>query len=280
MFLTDFVFDDYTLSDFGCMVGCAVTSVEENPAMGSNVKLETVKNHGVYTEEIVNADYDDPISLTFDIVKASCPKTVEANEYFTDNELSFFMRWLNRKKYCKFIPIYDSHDYYKTYFMGTFTEIKAINIGGHVIGLTLTFTANASFGYLSQIENTFQIPSGGVFTLTDFSDEIGTIYPKSFVLTCNESGDYEIKHKLQNENEWTRSTEIKNCEANEVLTMDCIHKVITTSNANHTTLYNDFNYTFPRLNNTLRERMNVFTVNKDCIVTIAYNPIRKAGVIV
>lgn len=280
MYLTDFIYDGYKLSDFGCIVGCSVTDVNENPTMGSNVKLETVNNNGSHTNEIINANYDEPIVMTFDIIKYSCPKSANAEEYFSDNELSFFMRWLNRQRYYKFIPLYDSNDYYNLYFMGTFTEIKAIKIGKHVLGLTLTFTTNASFGFLSLPDNIFKIPSGGSFVFTNFSDEIGNIYPTSFVLTCDVSGDYIIQHKLQTETNWSRITEIKNCEAGEVINMDCIHKVITTSNTNHTTLHNDFNYVFPRLSNTLQDCENVFLVNQDCSIQISYNPIRKAGVIV
>ena len=72
MYLVDFVYDGLKLSDFGCMVGSAVTSNNDSVEMGSVVKLETAINHGSYISEIVNADYPDVYSVTFDIFKKPC----------------------------------------------------------------------------------------------------------------------------------------------------------------------------------------------------------------
>lgn len=292
MYLVDFIYDGYKLSNFGCMVGSAVTGNNDSIEMGSTVKLETAINHGSYVSEIINADYPDVYTITFDIFKNPCGKY---NDVFEDKEITWFMRWLNRKDYHKFQPIYNNaKDFYKIFYMGTFTDCKAINIQGQVYGFTLTFTSNSPFAYLDYRPTTYDIVnhgdtfditnpyskleetlSGGVLTIYDESEELGCVYPKSFVVTLSQAGRLVIWNNFDKKD---RYTEVKNCVAGEVLTFDCIHKVITSS-VEHEKLYNDFNYVFPRLNNEFFDRMNKFYITLNSQVVIDYNPIRKVGVI-
>ena len=271
MYFVDFVYDGLKLSDFGCMVGSAVTGNNDSVEMGSIVKLETAINHGSYVSEIINADYPDVYSVTFDIFKKPCD---DNNDVFGDKEITWFMRWLNRKDYHKFIPIYNNpKDFYRIYFMGTFTDCKLINMQGQVYGFTLTFTSNSPFGYLDYKPNTFNINyktdsfeivnpyskesetlTGGSFILYDESEELGSIYPKSFKVTLSDAGRLVI---WNNFDKTDRYTEVKNCLAGETITFDCIHKVITSS-VEHPKLYNDFNYVFPRLNNEFCKLLYVY----------------------
>ena len=117
--------------------------------------------------------------------------------------------------------------------------------------------------------------TGGAFSLYDESEELGAVYPKSFTVKVLTAGDLIIKNDMD---DLSRYTEIKNCVANETLTFDCIHKVIT-SDKEHTKLYNDFNYVFPRLINEFSECMNQFYLTLNSTVVVDYNPIRKVGVI-
>lgn len=293
MYLVDFVYDGLKLSDFGCMVGSAVTSNNDSVEMGSVVKLETAINHGSYISEIVNADYPDVYSVTFDIFKKPCGGGYK--DVFEDKEVTWFMRWLNRKDYKKFIPIYDNpKDFYRVFFMGSFTECKAINIQGQVYGFAVTFTSNSPFAYLDYKPNTFNVINtgeqfviinsatklqetltGGTFSLYDESEELGAVYPKSFVIKLSAAGDLILKNSMDKAE---RYTEVRNCVADETLTFDCIHKVIT-SDKEHAKLYNDFNYVFPRLMNEFYDGMNKFSMTINGEVTVDYNPIRKVGVI-
>ena len=293
MYLVDFVYDGLKLSDFGCMVGSAVTSNNDSVEMGSVVKLETAINHGSYISEIVNADYPDVYSVTFDIFKKPCGGGYK--DVFEDKEVTWFMRWLNRKDYKKFVPIYDNpKDFYRVFFMGSFTECKAINIQGQVYGFAVTFTSNSPFAYLDYKPNTFNVINtgeqfiiinsatkqeetltGGTFSLYDESEELGAVYPKSFVIKLSAGGDLILKNSMDKAE---RYTEVRNCVADETLTFDCIHKVIT-SDKEHVKLYNDFNYVFPRLMNEFYDGMNKFSMTINGEVTVDYNPIRKVGVI-
>ena len=292
MYLVDFVYDGYKLSDYGCMVGSVVTENSDSISMGSVIRLETVMNHGAYRSEIVNADYPDVYTVTFDVFKTPCD---DQADYFTDQEVSWFMRWLNRKEYKKFEPIYDTDDFENVFLMGTFTECRAINLQGQVYGFTLTFTTNSPFAYIDYNSNVYDLVNdgvtfdiinpynkqsetltGGTFTILDESDELGSIYPSKFIIEVSQAGRLVIWNERD---ERTRYTEVKNCVVNEMITFDCIHKVITSSNL-HDGLSNDFNYVFPRLKNDMDSNYNIFHVTLDGSVEIEYKPVRKVGVIV
>lgn len=293
MYLVDFIYDGLRLSNFGCMVGSAVTSNNESIEMGSVVNLETVINHGSYKSEIVNADYPDVYTVTFDIFKKPCGGGYK--DVFEDKEITYFMRWLNRKEYKKFVPIYDNaKDFYRIFYMGTFTDCKAINIQGQIYGFTLTFTSNSPFAYLDYKPNTFKAttPDGTfyitnprtgesttvsnyTFSIYDESEELGAVYPNSFTIKCKSAGDLIILNSMDRSHE--RYTKISNCVEGEIITLDCIHKVITSPG--HSKLYNDFNYVFPRLRNEFKDWVNTFHISLPFEVTIDYNPIRKVGVI-
>ena len=298
MYLVDFIFDGLRLSNFGCMVGSAVTGNSDSLEMGSVIELETAINRGSYISEIYDANYPNVYTTTFDIFKKPCGGGF--GDVFEDKEISWFMRWLNRKEYKKFIPIFDTpKDFYMNYFMGTFTDCKAINIQGQVYGFTLTFTSNSPFAYLDYKPITFDILNkgesfkivnpytkeqstltGGTFTIYDESEELGAVYPKSFVVKMTETFSEPTKTLIikNDRDKSNRYTEVKGCIVGEEITFDCIHKIIHTSvNAHLKTLYNDFNYVYPRLTNDFYERSNKFHVTINGTVTIDYNPIRKVG---
>ena len=271
MNIVDFSYGDNKLSDYGCMIASINTSFSEDIDLGSNLTFKTLQNKATKKHKILKADYDNCVSITFDICKNQC---VANSEEFTDGEISYFMRWLNSKTYQKFKPIYEDEFYSDIYFYGTFDKISAINIGKKTVGLTLSFISNSPFGYIDEKEFTVTTSQNDEhFVFYDDSDEIGFLYPNFFEITCDEPGDFKLSNTLD-----SKSTVIHNCEKNEVITMDCENKVIQSSKS-HLTLYNDFNYNFPRIVNTLEERKNVFTVSIPCTIRIKYSPIRKAGVL-
>lgn len=272
MLITDFEYAGERLSDFGCMVCCINTTAPDSISLGSNLTFNTIKNNGTNISRLVSTQYDEVYTCTFDIGKFRC-QDLNDND-LTDIELSRLIRWLNRKEYHKFKPIYNNGQYGNVCFYGSF-NVTGIKLAGKLIGLTLVFTANAPFGYEEETEYNYTIVNNNdLFYFYDNSDELGVNYFKSLKITCSFDGDITIVN--QNEN---RNTVIKNCIQGEVITMDCENKIITTSKETHNTLCNDFNYNFPRLLNTYESRENVFSVSLPCQIDIKYSPIRKVGVI-
>ena len=294
MYLVDFIYDGLKLSNYGCMVGNVVNSGDTALNMGSVINLETVINHGTYTTEIVNADYPDVYTVTFDIFKKRCGSGEK--EYFEDKEIVWFMKWLNRKEYHKFVPIYDDgSEFYNIFFMGVFTECKAISIGGRVYGFSLNLTTNSPFAYLDYKPYSFTISSTttprkiiingtettvncGSFPFYNISEEIGAIYPENFTVRLLQAGNLIINNDMDGQ---SRYTEVRNCFSGETITFDCKHKVITSNDETaHNKFYNDFNYVFPRLMSTFKKSLNTFYLSLRSEVTIDYKPIRKVGVFV
>lgn len=270
MYLIDLTYANNRLSDYGCIVASVVTSNNTSVSMGSNLTLDTLRHYQTFEESILRAKYEESISVTFDIVKDPCQEDLS----FSDKEISFFMRWLNRKEHDKFYPIYNDDSYPGVYFKGIF-NVTAIHLGGKVIGFTLTFNSNSPFGYTDK-EDLLHVTDK--FTVYNDSDEIGYLYPALFEITCNENGTLTI----QNDIDATNVVTINNCVAGEIITFDCINKIIQSS-ATHTRLYNDFNYNYPRLvsedDSSIINTPNVFTVSIPCTVRIVYSSIRKAGIV-
>ena len=227
MYLTDFLFDGVKLSSLGFLVGSAVTSNNESASAGSKLELQTVVNHGNHLTGITNATYNEPITVTFDIIKQQCSDAVSFE--IEDNEMASLMRWLNRKEWCKFKPLYNDLSFPNVYFMGTFTDISAIIKGGYIVGLTLTLTTNAPWGFMEYDNNTFTITQpNGSFTVYDMSDELGNKYPEEVtILNTTSAGDLTLTNNLNQ-----RETTIKNCKSLEVITLDCINKIITSYDLN------------------------------------------------
>ena len=270
MYMVDFSFAGKRLSDYGCIVASIVTSNSDNVSLGSNIRFETLKNSSTFTNRIVKIDYEEPTPISFDICKDPCKGTV-----FEDTEISFLMRWLNKKTFEKFQPIYDDASYPNIYFKGSF-NVTAICVGGDVVGLTLTFTPNSPFGYENEKEIIFNIDvTNNTFTFFNTSDECGYLYPTQFVITCKSNGNFEMINDIDNNN----IVRINNCMNGEVITLDCYNKIIQSSEA-HIRLYNDFNYNYPRFTANDNANKNVFTISLSCEIKIIYSSIRKAGIIV
>ena len=275
MYLTDFLYDGVKLSSLGYLVGSAVTSNNESASAGSKLDLQTVMNYGNHINEIINVQYNECISVTFDIIKYACTDTIDT--IVEDKEVSYFMRWLNRTTNHKFFPIYNDALFHNIYFNGTFTDISTIQKGGNIVGFTVTFIANTPYGYVDFGEQEFIIASNNdSFTYYDESDEYGMHYPEQVIIQLTNGGDLTLRNLLNN-----KATIINNCHSGEKITFDCVHKIIKSNQSDiHTTLHKDFNYVFPSICNTEESRENIITSNLSCIIKLIYKPIRKVGIVV
>lgn len=279
MYLTDFIFDGVKLSSLGYLVGSATTSNNETASAGSKLDLQTVMNRGNNINQIITAQYNEPITASFDIIKLTCGDSSE--QIVSDREISYVMRWLNRTTYCKFKPIYNDSTFPDVFFNGTFIEISTIQMGGVVVGFSVTFIANTPYGYADYDNQqlNIMIPSGmetASKIYYDESDEYGIHYPEEFIVHLSTGGDLNLTNELSN-----KTTIVENCIDGEVLIFDCIHRIITSNKASqHTTLYKDFNYVFPSLCNTTETRENIFTSNISVEMSMTYKPIRKVGIVV
>jgi hypothetical protein len=270
--MIDFSYAGRRLSDYGYIIAYVNTSLSDSVSLGSEIKFETIKNKATHVNRIIEADYNEPTSITVDICKNPC---INEELKFSDTEISHIMSWLNKKRYEKFCPIYDDSSYPEIYFKGSF-NVSAIYVNGNVMGFTLTFTPNAPYGFESEKTVYYSVEKNESFEFYNNSDEYGYLYPTKFAITCNEEGNLEISNSIDARN----IVKINNCTSGEIITLDCQNKIIQTNCESHSSICKDFNYNFPRFVANEHENKNVFTMSIPCKIAITYSLIRKAGIIV
>lgn len=300
MTLVDFVFRGDRLSDIDGMIAYMVTSPSESVSMGSTMTHETLYINSTYKTKKLKAKYEEPITATWDIFKSDCHG---ANLAFTDKEISHFMKWLGAKTSQKFIPIYDDDSYPGIYYMGTFNQIDGIVMNDQIVGFTVTFEADAAWGYghPRTIKHS-GTTNNWTFNVNCDSDDEGFLYPIETIVKMNGSGEFVLQHAKQATSETTLDgfevdpVVIKSCSNNEIIKFNSELKIITElkldengklkeltieeTNIKHPKLYNDFNYNYPKLFTEYRNTKNIFSVSIPCEITMTYSPIRKVGILV
>lgn len=273
MYATDFEYADKRLSDFDCVI-CYINQSAgvEEVNIGCDITFSNVKNNHSSIHAKTASSYENVYTTTFQIMKNDCNN--EVNKYFTYDEVRNIYKWLNRHEYHKFKPLPNDEQFFDVYYYGSFNIVEIL-INGRVAGFTLTFTSNAPYGFGEEI--CFQIVTSEEnesFSLYGDSDETNSvIYPK-VQIKCLAEGTLEIT------NQTTKSHIcVENCAVDEMITMDGVHKIITTNNEAHTTLPNDFNYEYLDIAVGEDDALeNIYEVSIPCEITITYSPIRKAGV--
>lgn len=269
----DFIFDGQKLSQYSSVV-CSLTNSSTGAEViniGSKLTFNTINNNTSNQFRLSWAQYDEPYQVTFQISKLNCEDVNDV--VYTDLEISEMRRWLMRKEYKEFKPIYEDGELSSVFYVGSFTEVQPITLGEDVMGFECTFMSDSACGYHEDKRNAFELNAGESFSIYDTSDMVGFIYPKITIAVHEDIDMFE----LQNENTG-KITQIANLEENEVIVIDCKNKIITSSKT-HKGLANDFNYIFPKLYNDIRNERNVFTVSDACTITFRYRPTANVGMI-
>ena len=235
---------------------------------GSQVTFNTAALNGGSKFALINTEYSTCFSTTFDI----CKKGDSATEsVITLDELSYLMKWLTVNRFKKFVLIdkYNA-DYSEICYYGSFTAQK-IEIGGAIVGLELTFTSNAPYGFGMPVTDSGSgTKTNWSFSVTPQGDEVGYIYPDSLTFKVSTAGNLTIS----NSND-SKIVYIANCTAGETITMDCQNKIISTTVSGHK-IYNDFNFIFFRLVNSFGDgNENTISVSLPGALEYTYTPVRK-----
>lgn len=284
LYALDFEYANKRLSDFGCMI-CQISNNEsgiEEVELGCDITFDTVRNSHSSIQKVISATYENVFTTTFEVMKSNCNNST-ADHYFNGMELEQLVTWLSRTEYHKFKPLsLDGES--DIHYYGSF-NIKKININNRTIGLSLTFTSNAPYGFGEKVVHEIR--------RTNYEDNDNfhifihgnaTIYP-IVKITCrtdmpddiyydNDGAYYEI---------WNRSEPYDTnngvgCDGftrGETLLVDCENKVIHSDKRSNSLLANQFYYDFLYLtpgDNTLEPLSGCYDI------TIEYEPIRKVGV--
>lgn len=259
----DFEFAGRNLSEFGCIIvkfnGSGLETIS-----GAEITFNTISSFNGSRHNLVSTKYEDCLETSIQIAKHSCSTGIQEISPIEFREIS---SWLNRKKFLKFKILDESH--IDIYYMASVANINRIELDGRLVGLELNIVTNSPHAFkeprILAIKNTIE---NGKHSINDTSYEEGYIYPHT-QLTIEADGDLDIYNAIED-----RHTIIKNCVANEIITMD--YPIIASSISSHN-IQNDFNYNFFRIANTYDNSRNDLTISLPCSIKIEYSPIVKVG---
>ena len=267
---TDFEWCDQAGSIFGLMV-CTIGSSNgvETYENGANIEMTTVNVPGSTRWVYLSGKYTEVLTCTFQVCKNPC---TTSSDTFTSEELRFFNRWLNRNDgYHKFKLVSKEDPGYAEFYYNAQLNVKKIEFAGSVIGLEITVTCDAPFGYFEPQKIIMNLTDDNLqYVYIDESDEVGSLYPK-FEIMCNGTGDFIISNSLSG-----KQAKISNCKKNELITIDSEHKIIMSSLRNGD-IIKDFNFGWLDVVNKFDNRKNVYISNLPCTITMTYSPIAKIG---
>lgn len=240
---------------------------DDTASSGADITFGQVRTAGGDNYNLYSSTYDSAYSITFQIGKNPYNISCQEDLHFSPIEVSEIQAWLCQDEYCKFRI--DQTGYENIYWNATFSS-KQILINGRIVGLELTLFTDAPYAYMDEVKIVKEVKKDKPFVVYGLSDEIGNIRPYLKV-KLKESGE---KFILSNSLD-SLTTEVKYVSEGEVITFYGRSQNITSSLEHE--IADDFNYHYPIIGNTKNTRLNEYTSNLDCEITIKYSPIIKVG---
>lgn len=270
MMINDFEYCGKKLSSMGMLL-CTFSGNNDEIDVANEIDMGDTKPGRSDIYNSIGSGYTSPLEYTFSICKDPCDNP-DGDIVLSDEQCNQIIRWLNRKSYGKFVPFYDDESFNNVYCMATF-NLEAVRANEGIIGFNLTMHTNAPYCFKN--EKTFDFLNTTTFTIIDASDEVNHIYADVDIQPLS-AGKLTITNSLDPNN----VIEIKNCEANETITFHGRLKQISTDSDSHlNTLFDDFNFKFPRVMNTYTNAENIFTLSLPCNVSLKYSPVRKIALV-
>lgn len=266
----NFTYNEQSSIDHDIII-CSFDGENNETTSGGKIEITSVKAPNANTWLKTNAVYKEPLSFTFSICKNPCSVGSSQEElFFSSFDQADIKRWLECKEY--HYLCFDSEDMENIYFNSyiTLTEQKQ---SGHIIGYNLTVTCDAPWGWSEErVANLYsqKDSSGketGVVEIFDSSDEIGSVTPH-VELTVIKNGAIELYNENTND-----ATIIEGCTVGEVITLTNLYHI--SSNKEHKNLNDDFNWVFPRIQNSYTSNRNTFELT-NCTAKITWREPRKA----
>ncbi|WP_312369080.1 phage tail domain-containing protein [Lachnoclostridium sp.] len=257
------IYDNKSSSDFGLLV-CTFESNHVENITSSVIELSTYKSPLSNKWYKSGYNYTEPLQFTIEFVKTN-------SNAFTKEEVSNINRWLVRTDGYHWLQFY-CKEMGDLFFNCTAIKSEEINIGNSIYGLKYLFLTDSPYAYTNLI--TYDLEFSKIqqsFTITDYSDEIGHIYPQ-LVIDIMKDGNLELHNSIEN-----RTMIINNCKNGEQITVDGENKIIKSSIVTHK-IYDDFNWKYFRIANRFILRENIVSSSLDCKVHMQWRPIRKVGV--
>lgn len=274
MIFKDFEYDGKRLSDFNSVLSSDSGNGVQTVNAGNTIDFQTVELPFLKKVKTTKNKYGEMLTATLSIVKNPC----DSRYIYTQNEANGIYRWLNRMEFASFTPIYEDENWSQVFYHAFF-NVSTKRIGNDIVGFDLEMITDAPFAYYKEmVFSKTAVTSSNTLAFNDSSDEAGYQYP-IVTIKCNAAGTLTLSNAADPDNDVV----VKNCLKNEVITFSGDTKSIFSSVA-HTTLYDDFNYKYPRVVNSIEKnskdvRRNEYSTSISADVTITYSPICKVSVL-
>ncbi len=267
MFALDFEYDNQRLSDYGLIICNFNNASMETIKAGSSITFNKVSMNNGKKFNLTNTQYEECIQTTFTVCKD--PKLYKDDMEISNDDYRNVMRWLNRREFLPFLLLGgDEYDANICYYNASF-NVSKIMIADALYGLELAMETDKPFGYGERQIHRWKVENPQKsHSIYDVSDEIGSTFPDMKIIV-NSSGNLSIHNELED-----CTMLIKNCKAGEEIIIYGESQIITSSISSHA-IYNDFNFEFFRIGNTITDRNNKITCSLPCSIQLWYSPIIK-----
>lgn len=278
MITTEFEFDGFSSSMYGLYI-CSFNGDKSGvSSLGNEIVFNTAKspksNRWVYADSI----FDTPLTFTFQCVKYNCNT---GSEPIGARELARIMRWLVRSDGYHYLRF--KHNEWDNVFYNAQLKLQKYEISGQIYGFEIEVICDAPWGYSEMKEYSFYYNDTNkekTFALYNYSDEDGALLPDLMKVEVLEECDLIISNTFNingdEKEQLINHTIINNCKSGEILHMDKNMNIISDCDGYvHSTLSDDFNYSFLTLYSDFKSAKNVIETSHACNITINWREIRK-----
>lgn len=269
--VTDFIYDDIKLSDLGYAMISFDGGISGEIDTDSQFSYNHVSMMSGKRQPYITSIYEDPLKMELYIAKNICLEDgsmLTSTYNISVSDMAYLKRWLVRPTPHKLSVVGD--EYSGIYWNGSFIVDEYV-LGDGRVGAKLTFECDAPFGYFEDVTFSKTLDANESYRFNCISDEIGWIYA-NLQIEVLEDGDLEITNSADN-----RKTVVKNCTANEVITMD--ERLQIKSSVPSHKIFDDFNYVFYRVTNTFPNIKNTIETNLPIKFTLSYKPYAKVVIV-
>ena len=267
LFSKDFMLGNFRASDYGLAVGSFSYGGEsEDDIYITPSIIEEFIGHNpvpIY----LGQKYENKLELSLTVIKNPCVYSDDMN--FSEKELRSILRMITGIRGYQWLKLINIEIDDELWYRARVSNIKYKRVGGDVVGIIMEMTCDSLFAWSKEFEIRINAKAGRKFYVFNNTDDLNNyVYPIVEIVSTND-GNISITNVT--DNSWT--SEIKNLNANEKITIDS-QKEIITSSINHDLLLNDFGdlHWF-----RLIPEKNEYISDKDITITFKYRVPRKVG---
>lgn len=272
IFGLDAIIGDFQLSNYGLILASfeGTNSYDEEVGMNHNTIEEYIGHNPapIY----LGSSFDSKLKPTATLIKDPSITVNESDKYFTEHEIREILRQLTGFRGYKRMQVFSYEFDEFLFFNIRVTNVRYQKIGGRVAGIILDMECDSQFAWSNDFNYTFNAsPSSNLIFFNTSDDLYNYLLPKVIINSTTAISNLSIVNIM--DNNWTST--FKSLSANEIITMDSQHNILTSSKTGRL-INNDFNMHFIRL----VSGKNEFKVSHNIQITFSYKVPRKVGFII